>query len=99
MPTHLSFDIHYVRKFGEEEGYRRFKEDLMKELERNKVATVLVHPEWFVRSVGGKGLTKIPLTLLRIKMMNRVYEKFLSEFEGKLRFMRYVDIYHFMKND
>ncbi|MGY0287414.1 MAG: hypothetical protein ACUX7D_01410 [Candidatus Methanodesulfokora washburnensis] len=99
MPTHLSFDIHYVRKFGEEEGYRRFKEDLLKELERNKVATVLVHPEWFVRSVGGKGLTKIPLTLLRIKMMNRVYERFLSDFRDKIKFKKYVDIYRLLRGE
>jgi len=32
MLTHLGFDIYYVRRFGEDEGYRKFKEDLMKQL-------------------------------------------------------------------
>lgn len=98
MPTHLSLDIHYVRKFGEKEGYAKFKEDILKQLEKG-VATVLVHPEWFVRSVGGSGLMKIPLTLLRIKMMNRVYEEFLLEFKDKVKFKRYIDIYRLLKRD
>lgn len=66
MPTHLSFDIYYVRNFGETEGYRRFKKDLLHRLEKDGLATVLVHPEWFVRSVGGSSLMKIPLTFLEI---------------------------------
>ncbi|MGC8933371.1 MAG: hypothetical protein ACP5LQ_08835 [Candidatus Methanodesulfokora sp.] len=99
MPTHLSLDIHYVRELGEKEGYIRFKKDLVKELEESGVATVLVHPEWFVRSVGGKGLMKIPLTLLRVKMMNSVYREFLLEFRDKVKFARYMDIYRSLKRD
>jgi len=97
MPTHLSLDIYYVRNFGEEEGYRRFSRDLQSKLEKDGVATVLVHPEWFVRSVGGSGLIKIPLTLLRKKMMNKVYDRFLSELKGKITFKRYIDLYHCIK--
>ena len=93
FPTHLSFDIYYVRSFGEKEGYRRFVNDLMHKLKEEELATVLVHPEWFVRTVGGHGLIKIPLTLLRKKMMNQVYEKFLSDFKNKVEFERYIDIY------
>jgi len=56
FPTHLSLDIHYVRNFGEKEGYQKFKEDLLQQLSQNGIATVLVHPEgckkcskpWFV---------------------------------------------------
>ena len=92
MPTHLSFDIYYVRKFGEKEGYQRFKKDLLCKLEEDGLATVLVHPEWFVRTVGGHGLMKIPLTLLRKKMMNKIYGIFLGEFKGKVEFMRYIDL-------
>jgi len=35
------------------------------------VATVLVHPEWFIRSAQGKGLLEIPLTLLK-ELINKV---------------------------
>ncbi|MEM2570081.1 MAG: hypothetical protein QXT67_09135 [Candidatus Bathyarchaeia archaeon] len=97
IPTHLSFDIYYVRNYGEENGYRKFKEDLMRKLDNKGVATVLTHPEWFVRSVGGRGLIKIPLTILGVKMMNKVYEKFLSEFKDKVLFLRYVDLYRLFK--
>ena len=97
FPTHLSFDIYYVRNFGEKEGYRRFKEDLLRRLDKDGLATVLVHPEGFVRSVGGSGLMKIPLTLLRKKMMNKVYSKFLCEFKGKVEFEKHINIYHRLK--
>jgi hypothetical protein len=97
LPTHLSFDIYYVRNFGEKEGYRRFKKDLLRKLENDGLATVLVHPEWFVRSVGGHGLIKIPLTMLRRKMMNKIYDKFLCEFKGKVEFEKYINIYHGLK--
>jgi len=96
MPTHLSLDIHYVRNFGEKEGYRRFKADLLQKLGKDKLATVLVHPEWFVRSVGGSGLMKIPLTLLRKQMMNRIYDVFLSEYKGKVEFKKYIDVCHLL---
>lgn len=92
FPTHLSFDIHYVRNFGEKEGYRRFKEDLLHRLQRDGLATVLVHPEGFVRTVQGHGLMKIPLTLLRKGMMNKVYEEFLCEFKDKVGFKKYIDM-------
>jgi len=94
IPTHLSFDIYYVRNFGETEGYLKFKMDLLQRLKKDGLATVLAHPEWFVRSVGGRGLMKIPLTLLRKKMMNKVYDRFLHEFRDKVEFKRYVDILH-----
>jgi hypothetical protein len=96
MPTHLSFDIYYVRKFGDKEGYQKFKEDLLQQLSQNRLATVLVHPEWFVRSVGGSGLIKIPLTLLGKKMMDKVYDTFLREFKDKVKFKRYVDVFRLL---
>ena len=96
MPLHLSLDIHYVRKFGEEEGYNNLREDLLHELNVNDCATVLVHPEWFVRSVGGHGLIKIPLTLLRIKMMNKIYDRFLRDFKNKVKFMKYIDLFNIL---
>jgi len=92
MPTHLSFDIYYVRKFGEKSGYQKFKEDLLQKLKKDGIATVLIHPEWFVRTVQSHGLMKIPLTLLRKGMMNEVYDMFLSEFKKKVEFKKYIDI-------
>ncbi|MFB0523767.1 MAG: hypothetical protein ACETV1_08450 [Candidatus Bathyarchaeia archaeon] len=92
FPTHLSLDIRYVREFGEREGYRRFKEELQRMRDQNKVATVLVHPEWFVRSVQGSSMMKIPLTLLGKGLMNKVYDKFLQECKTKVEFMKYIDI-------
>ena len=80
----------------EKEGYRRFKKDLLCKLEKDGLATVLVHPEWFVRTVGGHGLMKIPFTLLRKKMMNKIYDRFLCQFKGKVEFMRYIDLYQRM---
>ncbi len=97
FPTHLSLDIHYVRNFGEREGYQRFKADLLHRLEQNELATVLVHPEWFVRTVQGRGLMKIPLTLLGRGLMNKVYDRFLCEFKEKSKFRRYVDMLRFAK--
>jgi len=94
FPTHLSLDIHYVRNLGEIEGYRKFKEDLMHRLEQGELATVLVHPEWFVRTVQGHGLMKIPLTLLGKGLMNKVYDRFLDEFKGTIEFKRYIDMLH-----
>jgi hypothetical protein len=92
FPTHLSFDIYYVRNFGEKEGYRRFKEDLLHRLKRDGLATVLVHPEGFVRTVQGHGLMKFPLTLLRKGMINKVYDKFLCEFKNKVELKKYIDM-------
>ena len=92
FPTHLSLDISYVRNFGEKEGYQKFKADLLQQLSQNGVATVVVHPEGFLRSVQSHGLLKIPLTLLRRGMMNRVYNKFLCELKDKVEFKRYSDI-------
>lgn len=40
---------------------------------------------------------KIPLTILRVKMMNRVYERFLGEFRDKVVFKRYIDLYRLLK--
>jgi hypothetical protein len=98
IPTHLSLDIYYVRKFGEKEGYQKFKEDLLLRLRDKQFGTVLVHPEWFVRSLGSRGLKKLILTLLRKRMMNNVYNKFLSEFREKIKFVRYIDLYETFKN-
>ena len=99
FPTHLSLDIHYVRNFGEKEGYQKFKEDLLQQLSQNGIATVLVHPEGFVRSVGGNRLMKIPLTIIRKKMVNKVYDKLLFEFKGKIELRRYLDLYHLIKRE
>jgi hypothetical protein len=96
FPTHLSLDIHYVRDFGEKKGYQKFKEDLLLLLKSEKPATVLVHPEGFLRSVQSRGLLKIPLTLLRRGMMNKVYETFLFELKDKVEFQRYIDVFHNM---
>ncbi len=97
FPTHLSLDLHYIRNFGEKEGYQRFKADLLRRLEQNELATVLVHPEWFVRTVQGHGLMKIPLTLLGKGLMNKVYDRFLHEFRERTMFRRYVDMLHLIK--
>ncbi len=97
FPTHLSLDIHYIRNFGEKEGYQRFKVDLLYRLRQNELATVLVHPEWFVRTVQRRGLMKIPLTLLGRGLMNEVYDRFLCEFKEKTKFRRYVDMLRFTK--
>jgi len=93
FPTHLPLDIYFVRNFGEKEGYVRFKQDMLLRLESGGLATVLVHPEGFVRSVIGKKVMKIPLTLLRKGMINFVYHKFLGEFRNMVEFERYIDIY------
>lgn len=97
IPTHLSFDIYYVKKFGEVEGYLKFREDLKRQLHHMGVATVLVHPEWFVRSVRSRGLMKVLLTLFRKGLMNKVYDKFLDEFRGEVEFKKYVEIYNHFK--
>ena len=61
----LSFGIYYdVRHFGEKEGYRRLKKDLLCKLEKGGSATVPMHLECFVRSIGEHGLMKIPLTFI-----------------------------------
>jgi hypothetical protein len=97
FPTHLPLDIYYVRKFGEKEGYQKFKEDLLQQLSQNGIATVLVHPEGFVRTVQSHDLLKIPLTLLRKGMMKNVYDRFLCEFKGNIELKRYIDLYHLTK--
>ena len=90
FPTHLPLDIYYVRKFGEKEGYQKFKEDLLQQLSQNGIATVLVHPEGFVRTVQSHDLLEIPLTLLRKGMMKNVYDRFLCEFKGNIELKRYI---------
>jgi len=97
FPTRLPFGIHYVRNFGEKEGYQRFKEDLLRRLDKDGLAPVLVYPEGFVRTVQGHGLMKIPLTLLRKKMVNKVYDRFLCEFKVKVEFEKYVNVFHRMR--
>jgi hypothetical protein len=92
FPTHLPLDIYYVRKFGVNEGYQKFRQDLLQRLESEGLATVLVHPEGFLRSVQSHGLAKIFLTLLRKGIMNKLYDRFLREFQNKVRFQKYIDI-------
>lgn len=99
MPTHLSFDIYYVRRFGETLGYQQFKKDLTRILKDQKIATVLTHPAWFTRSVGMAfnnvwmlRISKLLLSLTGKRKMGRVYNRFLSDFK-KAQFMRYIDIY------
>lgn len=82
-----------LRNFGEKEGYRRFKEDSLRMLERDGLATVLVHLEGFVRTVQGHGFMKFLLTLLRKGMMNKTYERFLCEFKDKVEFKKYIYIH------
>jgi peptidoglycan/xylan/chitin deacetylase (PgdA/CDA1 family) len=91
FPTHLPLDIYYVKNFGGNEGYQKFKKDLVQKLESEGLATVLVHPEGFLRSVQGHGLTKVILTLLRKGMMNKIYDNFLHEFQNKVEFKKYID--------
>jgi hypothetical protein len=88
----LPLDISYIRNFGEKEGYASFKEELLRRLESVGLATILVHPEGFVRSVQG-GRLKIPLTLLRRGMMNKVYDSFICEFKDKVELKKYVDAF------
>ena len=100
MPNHLSFDIHYVRKYGEIEGYKRFLSDLNLRISKEGHATVLVHPEWFVRSVGKQvssllmyRMYKILYTLMKKNLMNRVYEKFLEYgLSRNYIFMPYIEL-------
>ena len=84
------------RKYGEKLGYKNFKDDLLNYLNTQGYATVLTHPEWFVRSVGGSGLMKIPLTLLRKKMMNTMYGRSLHEYVDKVKFIRYIDLFNLL---
>jgi len=99
MPTHLSFDIYYIKRFGETVGYQQFKKDLTKTLKDQKIATVLTHPEWFTRSVGMAfnnvwkiRISKLLLSLTGKRKMGKVYDKFLSDFK-EAQFMKYIDIY------
>jgi len=100
MPNHLSFDIHYIRKYGETNGYKRFIEDLDSQILQKGYVTVLVHPEWFVRSVGKQvdslfmyRMYKILYTLLKKNLMTRVYEKFLKYGLSKnYEFMPYIKL-------
>ncbi|MGD0329223.1 MAG: hypothetical protein ABSB40_02110 [Nitrososphaeria archaeon] len=95
MPTPIDFDLYYVRNFGAKEGYVRFKKDLKKKLNRSELVTVLVHPLYFVLSVGTKGrLNKYVMTILKQRMMNEVYEDFLFDFRPDTKFMTYIDAYY-----
>jgi len=99
VPTHLSFDIYYIRRFGEDLGYQQFKKDLTRILKDQKIATVLTHPAWFTRSVGMAfnnvwkiRMSKLLLSLTGKRKMGRVYDRFLSDFK-EAQFMKYIDIY------
>ncbi|PLJ76901.1 hypothetical protein [Infirmifilum sp. SLHALR2] len=93
--THLSLDLHYIKRYGVEKGYRFFKSDLERRLNVDGYASVLTHPEWFVRSVGVQGsgvyakAAKLAMTLLGLRKLTRVYELFLSEYSSFC--MRYID--------
>jgi len=95
VKTHLSLDIYYIKRYGVKKGYKLFKKDLENRLHNNGYASVLTHPEWFVRSVGivGSGFfTKsinFLMTLLDIRKLTDVYNFFLSEYYAKC--FRYID--------
>ncbi|MEM2525934.1 MAG: hypothetical protein QXI49_07090 [Candidatus Methanomethylicaceae archaeon] len=98
--THLSLDIYYIRKYGLRRGYDIFKRDLYKKILNEGYATVLTHPEYFWKSIGicdgNVYLVKIfnlILTFLRIKTLNKIYEKFLLEHKGKFQFLKYIELY------
>jgi peptidoglycan/xylan/chitin deacetylase (PgdA/CDA1 family) len=104
LPTHLSFDIYYIRNFGVKRGYQRFRDDLTFTLKYNNIATVATHPEWFVRSVGMQfdnlwayRASKFFLTLTRKRKMDRAYQRFLSDFKG-MKFMKYSDLCTHLKS-
>jgi hypothetical protein len=40
---------------------------------------------------------KIPLTLLRKGLINKVYDNFLCEFKDKVEFKKYIEIYHHLR--
>jgi len=95
MPTSLNFDLYYVRNFGAKEGYERFKKDLKKEINKSELVTVLVHPLYFVFSVGTHGhFMKYIMTILRKRLMNEVYEDFIFDFKPRTKFMTYIDAYN-----
>ena len=102
MPTHITFDHAYVKKFGENRGYQLFTQDLDAVLNEKGQATVLSHPEWFVRSLGYDSkhktvirLSKLIFKLLNKRFMSKVYNQFLTDYSQKTRLMRYTDL---MKN-
>ncbi|MEM2379701.1 MAG: hypothetical protein QXJ66_07950, partial [Candidatus Methanomethylicia archaeon] len=77
-----------------------FKRDLYKKILNEGYATVLTHPEYFWKSIGicdgNVYLVKIfnlILTFLRIKTLNKIYEKFLLEHKGKFQFLKYIELY------
>jgi len=51
-----------------------------------------------VRSVGGSGLKKLALTLLKKQMINKVYNKFLNEFKKNIIFIKYMDLYRHLNH-
>jgi len=104
LPTPLSFDIHYIRSFGVKRGYQRFKDALTLTLKYHGIATIRTHPEWFVRSVGmqfnnlwGYRASKLFLTLIGKRKMDRLYQWFLSDFMG-IKFMKYSDLCTHLKS-
>lgn len=106
MPTHLSFDIYYVRKFGENKGYRVFTQDLDKTLKEKGYATILCHPEWFVRNMGYYTknrtvvrISKVIFKILNKRFMSNVYKQFLADYNQKTRLIKYIDLYDFYKRE
>lgn len=104
LPTHLSFDIYYIRNFGVKHGYQRFRHDLTFTLKHHRIATVLTHPEGFVRSVGMQfdnlwryRTSKFFLTLVGKRKLDKVYQWFLSDFKG-MKFMKYSDLCAHLKS-
>ncbi|MFH7835851.1 MAG: hypothetical protein QXL51_04565 [Candidatus Aenigmatarchaeota archaeon] len=98
--THLSLDIYYIRKYGIRKGYELFKRDTYKKILDEGYVTVLTHPEYFGKSVGiwSKNIyvTKmfnLALTFLKVRTLNKVYEKFLLEHKNYFQLLRYIDLY------
>ncbi|MBS7656940.1 MAG: hypothetical protein QXI71_03445 [Candidatus Bathyarchaeia archaeon] len=106
MPTHLTLDHGYVKKFGENKGYQLFTQDLDVILQQRGHATVLSHPEWFVRSLGYNSkhrtvirLTRVIFTALSKRLMSNVYNQFLTDYNEKTKFMRYIDLMKYLMRD
>ena len=103
MPTHLTFDHAYVKKFGENKGYQVFTQDLDKMLLERGQATILSHPEWFVRSLGYDSknktvirLSKVIFKILNKRLMSNVYSQFLSDYSKKTRLIKYIDLMNYL---
>ena len=103
MPTHLTLDHAYVKKFGETKGYKFFTHDLDAVLQEKGQATILSHPEWFVRSLGYDSkhrtvirFSKVTFKILKKRLMSNVYNQFLADYSKKTTLMRYTDLMKYL---